>query len=125
MTATTVEAVAHVEAPVAAKADPLARFKSELAGLEKSARAAAEKRLKGSKVEQLIEKLPGQLEGELDALLDRVGLVRKARLEIVKEDAVASAEAVVAEVVADVAAAAKDVDSAVEAEAPKKKAKKS
>ncbi len=111
-----------VEAPasVAAKADPVARFRKELSTLEENARKAAKKRLAGSKVEQLIEKLPRQIEGEVDALLDKVGLVRKARLEIVKEEAVAAAEAVIADVVAH------DADSAVGVEeAPKKKAKKS
>lgn len=127
MTTATATVEAAVTTPVAAAAkDPVARFKKELAALEESARAAAKKRLAGSKVEQLIEKLPNQIEGEVDALLDRVGLVRKARLDATVASAVVAAEAVVAEVVADVSAAAHDASSAVGVEdAPKKKAKKS
>ncbi len=81
---------------VAAKVGAVSRLKRELSALEKDARAAAKKRLAGTRVEGLIEKLPGQIEGEVDALLDRVGLVRKARLAIVREEATISAEAAMA-----------------------------
>jgi hypothetical protein len=117
------------ESPTPSK-DPLARLaadlKRELAALEQRARAVAQQRLAGTKVEQLLEKLPAQIEGEVDALLGRVGLVRKARVD---GAAVASAEAAVADVVADVVADAADVgavapDSVEAAPAKKKPSKK-
>ena len=80
---------AAIETPAALltpKAEPLARLKKELTDLETNARAAAKKRLAGSRIEKLLEKLPGTIEGEVDALLERVGLVRKSRLEIVKSN---------------------------------------
>lgn len=115
----TAEAVVAEPVLAAKPSDPLARLKKEWAELEQNAKAAAKKRLAGSKVEQLIEKLPSQIEDEVDALLDRVGLVRKARVGGAKDDAdlVVAADGVVV-----VEAAAVVVEA--EAEAPKK-AKKS
>ena len=57
--------------------DPFARLKGELNQLE----ATARDRLKGSKLGELVERAPTLVQKELDALLDRAGLVRKAALE--------------------------------------------
>jgi hypothetical protein len=43
-------------------------------------RAAAEKRLAGTRAERVLKELPERAERELDGLLDRVGLVRKSRV---------------------------------------------
>jgi hypothetical protein len=99
-------------APVSMPKDPLARLKGELSSLEATARG----RLKGTRVGDLVERFPRALEGEVDALLDKVGLVRKAKAPVVAAatDVVAAADVVAApsdvdvsaDVVAEVAAAA-------------------
>ena len=85
-----------------------------------------------AKLESLVEKFPAQLEGEVDALLGRVGLVRKARVAAVTPAVTPAVEAAAAAatdvtVAADVAAA--DVSPAlvpdVVVEAPKKSRKSS
>ena len=86
--------------------DPFARIKGELSSLE----ATARDRLKGTRVGDLVERFPRALEGEVDALLDKVGLVRKARAP-----AVVAADVVAVVAVADAAdvvavAVASDVD---------------
>ena len=98
---------APVSTPKVLAKDPLARLKGELSSLEATARG----RLKGTRVGDLVERFPRALEGEVDALLDKVGLVRKAKAPVVAvvTDAVAVATDVVAapgkvDVVAEVAA---------------------
>jgi hypothetical protein len=61
--------------------DPLGRLARELSTLEKQALDAAKKRLAGTRAEGLFDRVPAKLEGEVDALLARVGLVRKATLD--------------------------------------------
>lgn len=61
------------------------RILARLRGLERAARDAARKRIAGSRVEKALDGLPKRVERELDGLLDRVGLVRKSRLEIVEQ----------------------------------------
>ena len=113
---------ATVDAPVSAPARPdaLARLRGELVALEKNAREAARRRLAGSRFESLVEKFPAQLEGEVDALLGRVGLVRKAR---VAAPVVADAAAAVVVDAPAVAEPAVDAEPAVVVEAPKKSRK--
>jgi len=64
----------------AAARDPLARLKSELSTLEQKTL----ERLKGTGVEAVAKRvkaeLPRAVETQVDALLDRAGLVRKAKL---------------------------------------------
>jgi len=102
---------APVSTPKVLAKDPLARLKGELSSLEATARG----RLKGTRVGDLVERFPRALEGEVDALLDKVGLVRKAKAPVVAvaTDAVAVATDMVAapvkvdvsaDVVAEVAA---------------------
>jgi hypothetical protein len=59
---------------------PLARLKSEFTTLEQKTR----ERLKGTKVEAVANRvkaeLPRAVETQVDALLDRAGLVRKAKV---------------------------------------------
>ena len=85
-------------APVSLAKAPLARLKGELSNLEATARVA----LKGTRVGALVDSLPRALEGEVDALLDRVGLVRKARGAQAAVDAAVAAADLQAQ--ADVAA---------------------
>ena len=67
-------------ATATAARDPIARLKDELSSLGKVARQS----LKGTAAEtvanRLKAELPGAVETRLDALLDRAGLVRKAKL---------------------------------------------
>ncbi|MDP2339540.1 MAG: hypothetical protein Q8O67_01170 [Deltaproteobacteria bacterium] len=84
--AAVVDALPVLESPAAGKAEPFARLRREFEQLESDTRAAAKKRLAGTRLEKLLDKLPGTLSSEVDALLERVGLVRKSRLEIVKEE---------------------------------------
>jgi len=94
---------APVSTPKVLAKDPLARLKGELSSLEATARG----RLKGTRVGDLVERFPRALEGEVDALLDKVGLVRKAKAPVV-----AAATDVVS--AADVVAAPSDVDVSAE-----------
>ena len=112
MTTTTVDA----PVPVPARPDALARLRGELVALEKNAREAARRRLAGSRFESLVEKFPAQLEGEVDALLDRVGLMRKPR---VAAPAVANVNVVDVDVASAVPDAAADAEAAVAVDAPK------
>lgn len=74
----TVETVAETTATAAR--DPLARLKSEFSTLEQK----AFERLKGTGVEAVAKRvkaeLPRAVETQVDALLDRAGLVRKAKV---------------------------------------------
>jgi hypothetical protein len=49
--------------------------------IAQSAEELAKKRLHGTRAELLLDTVPARLEKALDALLDRVGLVRKSKLE--------------------------------------------
>jgi hypothetical protein len=77
-----------VETTAAAR-DPLARLKSEFSTLEHKAL----ERLKGTRVEAVAKRvkteLPRAVETQVDALLDRAGLVRKAKVAAPAVDAVA------------------------------------
>lgn len=108
----------------AARPDALSRLREELVALEKNARSAARRRLAGSRFESLVEKFPAQLEDEVDALLGRVGLVRKARVGVAAPvAAVVEVAAVEAAPVAVEPAAVEVAAEAVVVEAPKKSRK--
>lgn len=106
-----------------AKTTPFARFKKELSELEQSARTVARRRLSGSKLGGLVDCFPGLVEDEVDALLGKVGLVRKARVDV-KAAVVEGAPAVEGAVEA-AAVEAPAADVAVVEDAPKSKKKKS
>ncbi len=103
--------------------DPFARLKGELNQLE----ATARRRLKGSKFGDLVDRVPDLVQAEVDGLLDRAGLVRKAKAfaapvaaTAVDGDAALAGAAradvdVSADVVAEVSAAAVDVVDAADA----------
>lgn len=100
-------------APVSLAKAPLARLKGELSNLEATARVA----LKGTRVGELVGKLPRALEGEVDALLDKVGLVRKARAPRVAIDEAADVEGVAVQVAVQVAVSSEavvDVEGSVD-----------
>jgi hypothetical protein len=61
--------------------EPLNRLRASLLALESQARTAVQKRLDSVKADELLARFPERVQGEVDAVLDRVGLVRKARVE--------------------------------------------
>lgn len=65
--------------------DPFQRATIEAQGrlqkLIKTAEELAKTRLSGTRMELLVDGLPARLEKALDAALDRVGLVRKSKLD--------------------------------------------
>lgn len=77
----------------AAARDPLARLKSEFSTLEHKAL----ERLKGTRVETVAKRvkteLPRAVETQVDALLDRAGLVRKAKVAAPAADAATAPDA--------------------------------
>ncbi len=88
--------------------DPFARLKGELNQLE----ATARERLKGTKLGSLVERAPTLVQKELDAVLDRAGLVRKAALA--KAGAAPAVEVAAAAAAAPAAEARADVDVSAE-----------
>jgi len=76
-------------APAPTPKDPVARFKAELDGLE----ATARERLKGTRALAFFDRLPTALEGELDAVLKKVGLMRVAKLTVPAPTPVVAEEA--------------------------------
>ena len=103
-------------APISLAKAPLARLKGGLTTLEATARG----RLKGTRVAALVDRLPRAVEGEVDALLDKVGLVRKARAPRVAVEggaAVAAAVAADVEVVAAVVVVSSEAGADVEGSA--------
>jgi hypothetical protein len=78
----------------------LTRVKKELATFEEAARATFQKRIENTKAEKLLQTVPSRAVDELDVLLDRVGLLRKAKHHALLEQlghGVAAAEAEKAE----------------------------
>ncbi len=98
--------------------DPFARLKGELNQLE----ATARERLKGTKLGSLVERAPTLVQKELDAVLDRAGLVRKAALAkagaapVVEVAAAAAAPAAEARADVDVSAEVAAVDDSAAAD---------
>lgn len=129
----TTAAATPVDAPVTpvtkGAAGHIARLSAELNRLQ----AEAQKRLDGTRAGALIDKLPAmedamqsRLDDAVDAALDRLGLVRKAKVAVVANDDAVDAAVTVEPIEAVVAAnveATPSVEAAVES-APKDKAGK-
>lgn len=69
-------------AAVSPDSSPLPR--AALSEFEATARAIFNKRVAGTKLGKIVASLPQTLENEVDALLDRAGLMRKVRLDAPK-----------------------------------------
>ena len=91
----------HAEVVVAAEAAEQARAEAAPTGrlqrLLRTAEDLAKSRLGGTRAELLVDGLPARIEKLVDAALDRVGLVRKSKLEGQQGSAVGGVEAQPAE----------------------------